>query len=292
MDEQPNKPSRWTIKDLLAWTTDYFRQKGINTPRLDAEVLLAYALGVDRLHLYLNLDRPLQPEERAVFKELVRRRAAREPVALIVGHKEFWSIPFRIVPGVLIPRPETETLVEVLNKAIRGMSAVSVLEIGTGSGAIAVAVARENPHARVVATDVAARNLGNARSNATNAGVLAAVEFVAADLFSAFRPGKLFDVICSNPPYIPGTLIPQLEPEIRLWEPVLALDGGPMGLDIIQRIIRDARHFLKENGMLILEIGDDQAEAVSEILRGPGRFREVQTFSDLAGKPRIVRGVL
>ncbi len=292
MDQQPKKPSRWTIKDLLAWTTDYFKQKGIDTARLDAEILLAHALGVDRLHLYLNLDRPLRPDERSGYKELVRRRAAREPVALIVGHKEFWSIPFRMVPGVLVPRPETETLVEVLLEEIRGISAPSVLDIGTGSGAVAVAVARENPQARVVATDVVPFALANARLNASNAGVLALVDFVAADLFSAFRPGALFDVICSNPPYVPSALIPQLEPEISRWEPLLALDGGPLGLDVIQGIIRDARDFLRENGSLILEIGDDQAETVSDHLSRAGGFRDVRTFPDLAGKLRVVRARL
>jgi release factor glutamine methyltransferase len=292
MEEHVEKPSRWTIKDILEWTTDYFRKRGIKTARLDAEVLLAHALGANRLHLYLNLDRPLRSEERAQYRELVRRRASREPVALIVGTREFWSIPFRVIPGVLIPRPDTEVLVEAVVNEVRDAGAPWILEIGTGCGAVAVAVLQELPAARVLATDMDRRALELTFVNAQTARIRGSLELVASDLFSAIRPGTQFDVICSNPPYIPSDAIAGLEPEIRLFEPLRALNGGPDGLEFIRLLARDARHFLKRGGALILELGEGQAEDCSEILIRIGGFGDIRTFRDLAGKIRVVRGRL
>ncbi|MBM3298657.1 MAG: peptide chain release factor N(5)-glutamine methyltransferase, partial [Deltaproteobacteria bacterium] len=216
MEAQIEKPERWTVKQILEWTASYFKNRGIRAPRLDAEVLLAHALGTDRLYLYLNLDIPLLPEERGAYRELVRRRAAREPVAFIVGKKEFWSIPIKVVPGVLIPRPETELLVEAVIEEIHPIDSPRILEIGTGCGAVAVAVLREQPSARVLATDTNTRALVLTSANAEAAQVQkGSLDLLASDLFSAIRGGTEFDVICSNPPYIPSDMVPGLEPEIR-----------------------------------------------------------------------------
>ena len=291
MDPQPNPPTRWTVKDVLEWTTGYFKKKGITTARLDAEVLLAHCLGVERLHLYLNLERPLKHEERARYRELIRRRAMREPVSLIRGIKEFWSLRLRAVPGVLIPRPDTETLVEAVLDEIRERQDPNVLEIGTGSGAIAISIALENRHSRIVATDIDVRALEAARFNAINLGAAAYIDFLASDLFTAIRPGSKFDVICCNPPYIPSDVIPTLEPEID-FEPRKALDGGPDGLDVIRQLISQARHHLTPDGALIVEMGWDQEASVREMFGTLGGLHDIRTFPDLSGKPRVVSGRL
>ncbi len=278
------------MKDVLEWTADYFKTKGIETARLDAEVLLAHSLGTDRLHLYLNFDRPLVPSERTRYRELIQRRARREPTARIVGTKEFWSIPFRVVPGVLIPRPDTETLVDAILREIKGKPDPLLLEIGTGSGAVATAVLKESPGVRMLATDLNPRALQVTRLNAEGASVLGALDLVAMDLFQALRPGKEFDVICSNPPYIPSGDISGLDPEVRDFEPLLALEGGPDGLDVIRRLVIGSKHHLAKGGAIILEIGEGQEDAVGEILSDMAGMSRVETFRDLAGITRVVKG--
>jgi release factor glutamine methyltransferase len=289
MGNSSENQNLWTVKDVLEWTAGYFKSKGISTARLDAEVLLAHSLEVDRLHLYLNLDRPLIPSERTGYRELIQRRARREPVARIIGTKEFWSIPFRAVPGVLIPRPDTETLVEAVLDEIKDRSEPNILEIGTGSGAIAVAVIKDNPDAVIVATDIDSLALRTARLNAEDAGVADSLKFVRMDLFESLRPGTVFDVICSNPPYIPSDDIANLEPEVRDHEPRRALDGGPEGLDVIGRLIRRAGDFLTKDGALILEIGDGQAGAVGEIFAQTEGFTSIRMYHDLASIARVVK---
>jgi release factor glutamine methyltransferase len=289
MEEQTKKPARWTIGAILNWTASYLADKGVSTPRLDAEILLSHCLKVDRLYLYLNLERPLLPNERAQFRDLVRRRAAREPVALITGKKEFWSLSFRIKPGMLIPRPETEILVEAVLQEIKNSPTPRVLEIGAGSGAVAVAVAKDNPRTEVTATDTDVAALKTARLNAEDAGVGASLQFVATDLFDAIRVGPGFDVICSNPPYVPTETIPTLEPEVRVFEPLSALDGGMDGLDVIRRLATRGMDFLNRPGALLLEFGDGQAEDVRNIFASSG-FKEIRIFRDLAGKARVIKG--
>jgi release factor glutamine methyltransferase len=291
MDERQNTPARWTIKDVLEWTAGYFGKKGISTARLDAEVLLAHCLGVDRLQLYLNLDRPLRHEERVRYRELIRRRAMREPVALIRGVKEFWSLRLRATPGVLIPRPDTETLVEAVLEEIRERPSPNVLEIGTGSGAIAVAIALEDRRAHIIATDIDKVALEAALFNAENLGVLASIDFLASDLFDAIRGGSKFDVVCCNPPYIPSDVIPTLEPEIN-FEPRQALDGGPDGLSVIRRLVSQARSYLADRGVLIIEIGSEQEAWVREMFETLGGLHDIRAFPDLSGKPRVVSGRL
>ena len=290
MSDPQEQRNLWTVKDVLQWTTDYFTKKGIATARLDAEVLLAHALGVDRLQLYLNSERPLISRERAQYRELVRRRANREPVALITGVKEFWSIPFKVRPGVLIPRPDTERLVEVVLDEVRERTGALILEIGVGSGAVAVAILREHPDARVIATDIDPVALETAGLNAAAQEVRPRLDLVASNLLETFRECELFDVICSNPPYIPSDEIETLEPEIRYFEPIGALDGGADGLDVIRRLVAAAPLYLRAGGALALEVGDRQADAVRDIFSRVGGLVDVRTFSDLAGKSRVVRG--
>jgi len=292
MEANQDKPGRWTVKDVLRWTTDYFRKKDIETPRLDAEVLLANALKTDRLRLYLDQERPLTPKERSVYRDFIRRRASREPVALIVGVKEFWSLPFKVSRGVLIPRPDTERLVEVVLDEIRGNSTPFVLEIGTGSGAVAVAVVKECPTARVMATDISPVAIAFAAANAESAGVAGSLDLVVSDLLEPFRKAAKFDVICSNPPYIPSGIIPTLAPEITRFEPLTALDGGPDGLEVIRKLVDQTPHHLRTGGALIIEVGEHQAEEVREIMSSTGHFTEIQFFSDLAGKSRVVKARL
>ncbi len=291
MDRPQNLPTRWTVKDILEWTAGYFKKKGITTARLDAELLLAHCLGVDRLHLYLNLERPLKQEERARYRELIRRRALREPVSLIRGIKEFWSLRLKAVPGVLIPRPDTEALVEAVLEEIRHHPNPNILEIGTGSGAIAIAIALENRGFRIVATDIDTLALEAARFNAINLGAGASIDFLASDLFTAIKPGSKFEVVCCNPPYIPSDVIPTLEPEIN-FEPRKALDGGPDGLDVIRQLASQAGNYLAENGALIIEIGSEQEASVREMFETLGGLHDIRTFPDLSGKPRVVSGRL
>jgi len=287
----PQEPrSLWTVKDVLQWTANYFMKKGIGSARLDAEVLLAHALEMGRLQLYLNSERPLVSRERARFRDFVRRRANREPVALITGVKEFWSIPFRVRPGVLIPRPDTERLVEVVLDEARHKTDARVAEIGVGSGAVSVAVLRERPDVRVIATDIDPVALDTASLNAAASEVRSRLDLVASDLLEPFREGEFFDVICSNPPYIPSDEIGTLEPEILCYEPIHALDGGPDGLDVIRRIVAIVPRYLKAGGAVVLEVGDRQADAVRDIFSRQGGLMDLKTFSDLAGKSRVVRG--
>ncbi|MGO9117597.1 MAG: peptide chain release factor N(5)-glutamine methyltransferase [Desulfomonilaceae bacterium] len=291
MEEQLKTRERWTIGAILNWTATYFAGKGVKTPRLDAEILLAHCLDVDRLYLYLNLDRPLLPDERSRFRELVKRRGLREPVALITGKKEFWSISLQIKPGILIPRPETEILVEVVLQEIKENPAPKVLEIGTGSGAVAIALAKDNPRVEVLATDTDFTVLLVAQANAKEAELENAVQFIATDLFDSIRRGGYFDVICSNPPYVPTNIIPRLDPDVRNFEPMRALDGGPDGLDVIRRLTANAENFLNRPGALVLEFGDGQEEAVGRILVSAG-FEVIRIFRDLSGKPRVIKGTI
>lgn len=290
MTAQAPTPERWTINGVLQWTAAYFRRKGIATPRLDAELLLAHALGWGRLDLYMNYDRPLSPAERERYRELVRRRAAREPVALVLNEKEFWSLPLRVAAGVLVPRPETEILVEVVLRAAKSTPSPRILEIGTGSGAVSIALATELPDATIVATDIDPVALSVAAENSRAVGVAARVYVVGMNLFAGLRQSLRFDIICSNPPYVPTEVIPNLQPEIVLFEPRRALDGGPDGLDVIRSIVSDATQFLTERGLLAFEIGDDQEAAVRDILIRSGLSNEIRTYPDLAGKTRVVTG--
>jgi release factor glutamine methyltransferase len=278
---------RWTVLELLKWTADYFKQKGIDTPRLDAEILLASALGTDRLRLYLDFEKPITPEERASFRELVRRRAdERVPVAYLTGVREFWSLPLAVTRDVLVPRPETETLVEAVLAELPDVEAeLTAFDLGTGSGAIALALAKERPKLRVVAGDVSAAALAVAERNAQALGLADRVRFVQGDAFAAVA-GQRFDVVVSNPPYLAEAEASALAPELA-HEPRGALFAGADGAALLRHIALEAPLFLKPGGLLALELAPAQADEVTQCLVRGG-FEGPTLRRDLGGRPRVL----
>ncbi|MBW2233797.1 MAG: peptide chain release factor N(5)-glutamine methyltransferase [Deltaproteobacteria bacterium] len=277
----------WTVLDLLRWTTDHFASRGIDTPRLDAEVLLAYALECDRLRLYVEYEKPVEEPERARFRALVQRRAdERIPVALLTGTREFWSLSFEVTPDVLVPRPETETLVTAALERLPDAEAeLRVLDVGTGSGAVALALATERPKARVVATDLSAAALAVAGRNAERLGLADRVAFAEGDLFEPLA-GERFDLVISNPPYIGRGEADSLAPELR-HEPESALYAGADGLEVLRRLVAEASDHLEAGGVLALEIDPRQAPALLQLCTDAG-LRDVRVHRDLAGRERAV----
>lgn len=275
----------WTPLKLLAWSQDWFAKKGVDAPRLTAELLLAHALACDRVRLYLDFDKPLGEPELASYRELVKRRADGEPTAYLVGKREFYGRPFRVTPAVLVPRPETELLVEAALAALP--EGGRALDLCTGSGAIGITLALERKGARVVATDLSAEALAVARENAAALG--AAVTLVAGDLFAAVAPGERFDVIVSNPPYVPTGELAGLSREVRR-EPPLALDGGADGLALLRRIAAEAPRWLAPGGTLLLEMHESHAEPLARLCREAG-FAVADPRKDLAGLWRYVVAV-
>ena len=276
----------WTVLKVLRWTTDYFREKGIEGGRLDAEVLLADTLGLDRVGLYLHFDRPLSADELAAYRQRVGRRAQREPLQYILGATEFWSLSLRVTPEVLIPRADTEVLVEEALKKVTGT--VSILDVGTGSGAIALALAHELPDARVEAVDISPEALALAEDNAGRHGLTGRMRFRQADLYQL--EGGPYDLVVANPPYIPLADMDGLMPEVRDHEPHLALRGGDTdGLAAYRALAASAAHLLNPAGWLLVEVGIDQAEAVRGLFVEAG-LTEIFTTRDLAGIERVVGG--
>ena len=276
---------RWTILKILKWTTEYFTAKQVETARLDAELLLAATLGLDRVGLYVNFERPLDPSELAAFRERVQRRARHEPVQYILGEAEFWSLNFHVSPAVLVPRGDTEVLVEEALARIKG--AARVLDVGTGSGAIAVALAHERAEIKVTALDCSEQALAVARDNVERNDVADRVNCVLGEL-EALPPGP-FDMIVSNPPYIPAGQWPTLMPEVRDFEPRLALDGGEDGLEAYRHLARQAGRILAPGGWLLVEVGIGQARDVGALLKAGG-LTEISQREDYAGIPRVVAG--
>jgi release factor glutamine methyltransferase len=280
----------WTILKILQWATPYFQSHDIDSPRLTAEVLLAHVLGVERIDLYARFDQPLSPEELSHLKSLIRRRIDREPTAYIIGRKEFMGFDLSVTPAVLIPRPETEMLVEaaleILPEASRS-DPCRVIDIGTGSGAVIIALARMRPGHCFSATDISPAAVELARTNAA-AMDIDSIEFSTGDLFiPAAMPSETYDLVVSNPPYIPTGAICELAPEIKCFEPVAALDGGPDGLNIIRRIISLLPEFLSPKGRLMMEIGWDQADAVSRLAVDTETLEGVTFIRDYAGHDRV-----
>ena len=287
----PEEP--WTILKLLHWTTDYFSRNKVAEPRASAEVLLAHLLSQDRLFLYLNYDRPMGAEELAAFRTLVKRRLSGEPNQYITGIQEFWSLPFRVSPDVLIPRPETEVLLEtVLEFLGSSPHEIRVLDLGTGSGAIAVSLARELAVISIVATDSSMAALKLAQENAVSNQVDSKIDFLCADMFGAFAPGAAkFTVVATNPPYLSQAEFSELSPEIRDYEPRYALDGGPDGLAAIRRIIQEAPTVLSQTGALIMEIGAGQAESVSTLVKDNRHYESYLIIRDYSGLDRVILAV-
>lgn len=280
------------VHELLSQGVRCLAAAGIESARLDAEVLLGHVLAVTRAQLIVAADLWLQADQVQRFEALLQRRLSREPVAYITGRQEFWSLDFQVTRDVLIPRPETERLIEValtLTGELRSDTPLRVLDIGTGSGVIAVSVATELPWAEIVATDVSTVALEVAQRNAARNEVAGRITFLAGDLFAAIaeRIGR-FDLLVSNPPYIRRAEIATLEPEVGRWEPRAALDGGVDGLDFYRRIAAAAWQFLTPNGALALEIGADMGGEVCAIFNQAGRYRDVAVFQDYAGRDRVV----
>ena len=276
---------RWTVLKILQWTADYFAGKEIASARLEAELLLAATLDLDRVGLYVNFERPLDSSELAAFREQVQRRAKGEPVQYILGETEFWSLPFTVSPAVLVPRADTEVLVEEALSRIEGP--VHLLDVGTGSGAIAVAMAHEKPEIQVTALDCSEEALQVARGNAERNGVAERVSCLAGDL-AELPPGP-FAMVVSNPPYIPTADCEHLMTEVRDHEPRLALDGGEDGLNAYRQLSSQSGEILLPGGWLLVEVGVGQAEDVVALFEAAG-LAEITSRNDYAGIPRVVAG--
>jgi release factor glutamine methyltransferase len=282
-------PAHWTVRKLIAWAADYLAGYGVESPRLSGELLLARALGRDRLSLYLAMDQPLTPEELAAFKALIQRRREHEPVAYILGGREFWGLEIGVGPGVLVPRPETELLVERGLEALAGSAAPRILDLCTGSGCVALALARELADAEVVAVDCSAQALAAARANARRLGLEARVELRQGDLYDAVAAdGGFFDLITANPPYVTEDEWEGLPRQITGYEPRSALVAGPGGLEVAREIITGARAFLRPLGWLMVELGAGQAAEAAAAARAAGVFQSVATVPDLAGVERVL----
>jgi len=292
----------WTVLRLLTWTTDYLKQHGSDSPRLDAEVLLAHARGCERIMLYAAFDQIVGDDDRTKFRGLVKRRAEGTPVAYLVGKREFYSLSFRVTPDVLIPRPETELVVvetleaigqsskfKVQGSRLESDSASQVADVGTGSGAIAVAVAKHSPHSRVVAVDLSPAALAIAKENAAALGVAERIEFVQSDLLAGVPPKQQFTVVASNPPYVSESEFAALAPSVKDHEPRQALVAGPKGTEVIERLIPQAVERLLAGGWLILEVSPMIASRVVDLIAAHGRYEPANIVKDLAGLARVVK---
>jgi len=284
-----------SIRSALLWGAQVLRHAGIGSHRLDAEVLLRHVLNLEKEQLYVNGDAPISAGQEAEFRGLLLRRSCREPIAYITGHKEFWSLDFFVIPAVLIPRPETELLVEVALQYVRRLasgSPLKVLDVGTGSGAIPVCLAKEHAATQIVAVDISSVAIDVAGVNARRHGVADRIRFLAGNLFALVKPlPETFDLIVSNPPYIRSGELPRLVPEIREWEPTVALDGGPDGLDTYRRIIAEGHKYLATGGSIVLEIGADMAPDVADLFSRSGCYGPASVYQDYAGKDRVIAAV-
>lgn len=284
--------TQWTPIKLIQWAASYLKAHDIDSPRATGEILLAHALRVKRIDLYLNYDQPLVAEELNTFKMLIKRRVGREPVAYILGEREFWSMDLQVTPDVLIPRPETECVVEValdLLSKIPSSRSQRILDLGTGSGAIVLSLASQQPRHVYFASDYSVNAVKLALGNAGRHGFSRLIHFFAGDWLSCLNPKKSgFDMIVSNPPYIPSRLIRTLQPEIHRFEPIAALDGNQDGLSCFRKIIGTAHAYLKPDGVLMLEIGHDQKEDIYRIVVDCGCYEDFNHAKDYSGCDRMV----
>lgn len=289
--QEATQQQDWTVRMVLDWTIEHLKQHGSESPRLDAEILLAHARGCQRIQLYTNYDTPLEPDERATMRELVKRRATLEPVAYLVGFREFFGLDFEVGPGVLIPRPDTETLVVTLLELAKEMTSpetLRVLEIGTGSGCIPISVAANCPRALVTTVELDENVAEVARRNAQKNGVADRVTVLQGDLLAPLAADAQFEFIASNPPYITDEEMDELQPDVRLHEPHLALRGGKDGLDIVRRLLAEAPPRLASGGVMLLEIAGAQAETVRQLYDETGQFDAAEIVKDLGGRSRVV----
>ncbi len=278
----------WTIRKVLTWTTGRFEKEDIDAPRLTAEILLAHTLKLDRVKLFMELDRPLQKDELAEFRALIQRRMQFEPTQYLTGFKDFYNRRFAVDPRVLIPRPETELLVEAVLQLLPKDAPSRVLDLCTGSGCIGVTIAAERAQASVWVTDLSKGACEVAAANAEKFQVASRVSVLPGDLFAAVPAGAKFDVVVSNPPYIKRADLPGLQKEV-LKEPREALDGGVDGLELVRRIAEGSHAALKRGGWLALEIADEQGDAVKDLLTRSG-YHAVRVDKDLARLDRLAFG--
>lgn len=307
----------WTIGRLLNWTTDFLKEKGAESPRLDAEVLLAHVRGCKRIELYTSFEQPASEELRTKFRELIKQRAAGKPVAYLVGHREFFSLPFIVTPDVLIPRPETELLVvraidiakpqprvndppEQLETddapetpkpkpAPAPAKPIAIADVGSGSGIVAITLAKHVPHATLTMIDVSPAALAIAKKNAERNGVSDRITAIESDLFAALPAEQKFDMVVSNPPYITSAEMQELAVDVRRFEPTLALEGGPQGTTVIERLIPQAAERLRPGGWLLMEISPTIVERVEQLLEADSRLQREPTQKDIAGLARVVQ---
>jgi release factor glutamine methyltransferase len=274
----------WTIRDVLDWAARDFSARGIDSPRLDAELLVASALGIDRIGLYLDLNRPLLEVERDAIRPLVARRREREPVAYILGRRDFYGRTFEVTPDVLIPRPDTETLIDHALDLIPPDSNSRVLDVGTGSGIIAITLAAERATIEVTATDVSAAALAVAARNAEAHGVAERIHFELADLVPE---SEAYDLVVSNPPYIPSSEIDALEDEVRVHEPRAALEAGQDGLDVVKRLLVAAGDATETGAHMLIELGAGQSPAVASLAEASPFWEMVTAYADLNRIERV-----
>ncbi len=285
----------WTIGRLLTWTTDYLTKHGADSPRLDAEVLLAAARHCQRIELYTAFDQLASDQTRIAFRELVRRRAEGMPVAYLVGHREFYALSFYVTPDVLIPRPETEFIIVSLLDLVKDAQRQQrdrpwqIADVGTGSGILAVCAARHIPSAHVLALDASPAALKVARRNLRLHDVEQRVELQPSDLFEDVPPQRRFDFILSNPPYVSEAEFRELPVDVRSYEPRQALLAGPQGTEVIERLLDQAAMRLEPQGWLLCEISPSIEAEVRQRIDDCGRFGEVEVVRDLAGLPRVVK---
>ena len=287
----------WTVLRALDWATQELARQGFESPRLEAEVLLGHTLGMGRVDLYLHFDRPLTPQELSAFKSHLAKRLEHFPLQYITGRTQFMSSELLVCPGVFIPRPETEVLVEEvivrLRRRSEGEAPLVIVDLGTGCGNIAISLAREFPQARVYAVDVSPEAVAIARENAVRNGVAGSIHFLVGDLFEPLKGRGLeggVDLLVSNPPYIPRGEMGSLPPEVGLFEPREALDGGQDGMDFHRRIVAQAPDFKNPGAWLALEVGEGQAQRARSMLLSDGKFRGVEVIKDYAGIERVVIG--
>lgn len=287
---EPGPGEPWTVLQLILWSAEYLSGRGVESARLDAEHLLAHSQGVDRLQLYLDFDRPLVEAELTAFKPLLLRRGKREPLQHILGQVGFRELELKSDRRGLIPRQETELLVGVVLEwaARHEKESLIALEIGTGSAAIALSLLVEGPFERVIATDVDMETLALARENALAQGVGERIDLRVGDVFEAVLENERFDVVVSNPPYVEDGCEPDLQPEVREFDPAQALYAGPEGLDVLARVISGAADRLSPGGLLGLEIGAGQAAAVTRLIEETGEFETPTVLKDLANYDRVV----
>ena len=285
---------RWTIKGLLQVASDYLKAKDIDSPRLTAEILLSHQLKLDRINLYLNFDKPLTQDEISGFRSLVKRRIKREPVQYITGVQEFWSLKFKVNRHVLIPRSDSEILVEKTVEKIAVFHKQTglvprILDLATGSGALAVSICREIPDAMLWATDISAKALDVARYNARVHGVSDRIRFIEGNLWKAVSDMRgFFDIIVTNPPYIAEEEYQSLQPEVLYWEPVIALNGGKGGMFFIKKIIRHAHHYIKSGGWLMIEMDPSQTLYAISLMKENPSYKNIFRIKDYTQQYRMV----